>query len=193
MTSTYDQKVAWLNGLERFEHIGGTTPGGQRVVGIKIGNRQTHGMSVWCFSNGKTVPGSDIPAGFTDLVHLVPAPVPAPWVPDEEEPVEIPVTLTADDFRVPYDNEKTFSFFEIEDGGVYFAYGHVDPRTWGEEIVEYWRYTSGEAGVLDFLGQNVQHLWVRAYAPNSNYPEEWRLEIVAEGTPGAVAVSRYEE
>lgn len=75
----YDRKRRWLDAAPAFTTIGGTTPGGQRVVGIKIGTTQSHGQSVWYFSNGQTAPGSSAPANFVDLVPLVPAEDATPW------------------------------------------------------------------------------------------------------------------
>lgn len=52
--------------------------------------------------------------------------------------------LTEENFLLRYDEEKTYYFFESEDGEVVYAYGHVDEKKFAKDVLEYYRYTSGD-------------------------------------------------
>lgn len=186
MTSTYDQKVAWLDSLPRGARIGGTTPGGVHVVGVKIGDTQSHGLTVWTFSNGRNIPGSDAPAAMTDLVHLVPEPG-EPWAPE----TRAARALKPEDFYTRYDEHHIFSFFEVEDGGRFYTFGHVKFSDWGEEIHRYLAESDADSWPYEGIDETaMSHVWVVGTAyPYA--PEEIAIQEVPEGTPGAVPASVY--
>lgn len=54
-------------------------------------------------------------------------------------------TLTADDFKTYYDENKTFPFFEDESATGVFAFGHLDKTEFAEAVNDYDRYCESDS------------------------------------------------
>lgn len=81
--------------------------------------------------------------------------------------------LTPEDFRVKYDKEHTFEFFEDEDGNGVYAYGHVDAQAFATAVNYYDRLCFGE--IEGYYGTcDVRHSY--AVAIEDEYGE-WALRF----------------
>lgn len=72
--------------------------------------------------------------------------------------------LTPGDFRVKYDENHTFEFFEDEDGNGVYAYGHRDEQAFATAVNYYDRLCNG--GNVDYYDTydycDVHHGYARA-------------------------------
>lgn len=101
---------------------------------------------------------------------------------------------TAKDFSFRYDAERTFPFFESEDGEI-FAYGHVDPQNLVAEVRNYDNLMAGEGWGTDEdyddLIQYVKHTW--AIIVDDGVDGEWRFQYGdKEGVEGAFPLTVVE-
>lgn len=86
--------------------------------------------------------------------------------------------LTPEDFRVKYDKEHTFEFFEDEDGNGVYAYGHRDEQAFATAVNYYDRLCNGEDFSEDYDAYDlceVYHGYARA--DNVNVYGEWALRF----------------
>jgi hypothetical protein len=80
--------------------------------------------------------------------------------------------LKPEDFTLRYDADHTFYFFESEDGDAVYAYGHVDKKQFAKDVLEYWRFTSGQDFEDDELDErNVAHRHAVGVIPIDSDPE----------------------
>lgn len=86
--------------------------------------------------------------------------------------------LTPEDFRVKYDREHTFEFFEDEDGNGVYAYGHRDKQAFATAVNYYDRLCNGENYdllMLPYAEDNVCQGYARA--DDVNVYGEWSLRF----------------
>ena len=100
----------------------------------------------------------------------------AEQAPEERSPFDVIRTPTAADFRVEWDAEDTFDFFETEDGGTYMALGTLTDDAFAEQLRTFLRITGdpdeeAESQIIDRLIRypafachhaNDDELWVMA-------------------------------
>lgn len=86
--------------------------------------------------------------------------------------------LTPEDFRVKYDKEHTFEFFEDEDGNGVYAYGHRDEQAFATAVNYYDRLCNGADFSEDYDTYDhgdVRHAYARA--DDVNVYGEWALRF----------------
>ncbi|MET3635645.1 hypothetical protein [Curtobacterium oceanosedimentum] len=97
----------------------------------------------------------------------------APTIPLNAEVIDI----TEADFALCYADDD-YPFFEDEDGGRVYAYGHTDPTALAAAIcawsVECGATEPGDDDPADVTKQLKQR-WGIGYVPNAQNPDEWRF------------------
>lgn len=98
------------------------------------------------------------------------------------------VEVTAKDFEVKYDAERTFPFYEDENATGVYGYGHTDKDEFAASVTEFDRYANGEFWHPDevYTADDVHHGWAVAY-DSTAFGGEWAWDRsgVSFDTPGA--------
>jgi hypothetical protein len=96
------------------------------------------------------------------------------------------ITVTPDMFDMPYDAERTFPFFEDENGDGVYGYGHADKAEFAAKVNEYDAHCNGEPLDEGYTDANVAHTWAVAYRPTNDPDGDWRFtRAVADSDEGA--------
>lgn len=95
------------------------------------------------------------------------------------------IDLQPKDFQTVYDSERTYPFFEDENGGYVYAYGHVDEESLAFQVATYFRETGdSDYGVCP---DDVTHAYALGFADKGS--DEWRFELVPETQAGRFPIS----
>lgn len=101
----------------------------------------------------------------------------------EVKPEEFTSQITSDGQRYP--------FFEVEDGGGYIGYGHIETREFADALLAYWDETDPDGYYEDPLDE-VTHTYGVAFA---NVYGDWEVETkldnvkVTAETPNAIPLT----
>lgn len=86
--------------------------------------------------------------------------------------------LTPEDFVVTYDENRTFQFFEDEDGNGVYGYGHHDKQTFATAVNYYDKLGLGDdywSFMKPYAEDNVNHGYARA--DDVNVYGDWALRF----------------
>lgn len=95
------------------------------------------------------------------------------------------IDLQPKDFQTNYDSTHSYPFFEDENGGYVYAYGHVDKLILAASVSNYFRET-GEDRLVIHAG-DVSHAYALGFADKGS--DEWRFELVPETQAGRFPIS----
>lgn len=84
---------------------------------------------------------------------------------------------------------EAVAFAESEDGDITAA-GHVDPKILRRQVERYWEITGGDLPFGDerLSLEAIAHRWAIVHW-TAEYKDEWRADLVPEGTPGALPIT----
>lgn len=97
--------------------------------------------------------------------------------PEERSPFDVIRTPVAEDFRVEWDAEHTFDFFETEDGGTYMALGTLSDEAFAEQLRTFFRIANSADEEDD---DEIVHRLIRYPAlacHHANHDELWVMAV----------------
>jgi hypothetical protein len=98
-------------------------------------------------------------------------------------------TPLPEDFRVEWDEEHTFDFFEDENATALWAHGSLDSEEFVRQANEYDRITDDHYSTLDdYSIDDVRTFWGILRYQSDDFPDDWRVYPCDEHTSGAALV-----
>jgi hypothetical protein len=88
--------------------------------------------------------------------------------------------VNPDDFKSQVRVDSvTYPFFELEDGGGFIGYGHIDTRDFADALAEFWNETDPD-GEYDDAQELVEHHYGVMLEESDGY---WHVETEIHGEP----------